>query len=91
MYEGESDSGPSTTREEKRAGSAPTSKAKRPLGDQKDFKKKRRKLPELTLPEEGEEKVDDAEIEWLEYMMRKEKNKAQPDDLDDGLDGRSRT
>lgn len=52
-------------------------------------KEKKKKLPELTLPEEsvgGD--VEDREIEWLEYMLRKEKGKSNDeDDLDDGLDG----
>lgn len=52
-------------------------------------KEKKKKLPELTLPEEsvgGD--VEDREIEWLEYMLRKEKGKSKDeDDLDDGLDG----
>lgn len=51
-------------------------------------KEKKKKLPELTLPEEsvgGD--VEDREIEWLEYMLRKEKGKSKDeDDLDDGLD-----
>lgn len=51
-------------------------------------KEKKKKLPELTLPEEsvgGD--VEDREIEWLEYMLRKEKGKSNDeDDLDDGLD-----
>jgi hypothetical protein len=41
------------------------------------------KRRELTLPgEDGD--VEDEEIAWLEYMLKKEKK---GDDLDDGLDG----
>lgn len=33
--------------------------------------------------------LEDREIEWLEYMLRKEKGKSKgEDDLDDGLDGK---
>lgn len=52
-------------------------------------KEKKKKLPELTLPEESVDgDVEDREIEWLEYMLRKERGKSKDeDDLDDGLDG----
>ena len=86
MYEGESDSGPSTARQERRAGPAPTTSTP---SQKNDSNAKSRKQPEITLPDGKAETVDDAEIEWLEYMVKKEKNKAQPDDLDDGLDGES--
>jgi len=49
--------------------------------------KKKRKLPELTLPGAKDEDVEDQEIEWLEWMLKKEKAKGKEDDLDDGLDG----
>ena len=55
--------------------------------EEEEKPKKKRKLPELTLPGAKEDDVEDQEIEWLEYMLRKEKEKAKDDDLDDGLDG----
>ncbi|KAK1925706.1 osmoregulation-related protein [Papiliotrema laurentii] len=54
--------------------------------EEEEKPKKKRKLPELTLPGAKEDDVEDQEIEWLEYMLRKEKEKAKDDDLDDGLD-----
>lgn len=50
-------------------------------------KKKKKKLPELTLPGAAEDDVEDQEIEWLEWMLKKEKEKGKDDDLSDGLDG----
>ena len=48
---------------------------------------KRQKLPELKLPKNARVgDAEDGEIEWLEYMLRKEKN----DGLEDGLDGELR-
>lgn len=52
--------------------------------------KKKRK--EITLPDEVDSDTENAEIEWLEYMLRKDtkgKGKAveEGDDLEDGLDG----
>lgn len=50
---------------------------------------KRQKLPELKLPKSSRiGDAEDGEIEWLEYMLRKEKKKDE-DGLEDGLDGRS--
>jgi nucleolar MIF4G domain-containing protein 1 len=51
--------------------------------------KKKRKLPELTLPGPKEDDVEDQEIEWLEWMLKKEKDKGKDDELSDGLDGES--
>lgn len=51
---------------------------------------KKKKKRELTLPGTSSKAGDaeDGEIEWLEYMLRKEKGKGkEEDDLDDGLDG----
>ena len=49
--------------------------------------KKRKRLPELTLPGTTSGDAEDGEIEWLEYALRKEKGKSKDDELDDGLDG----
>ncbi|WVQ82506.1 hypothetical protein IAT38_004635 [Cryptococcus sp. DSM 104549] len=59
---------------------------------EKPEKKKKKKLPELRLPDEvpgGD--AEDKEIEWLEFMLRKEKNKGkgkgdEEEIDDDGLD-----
>ncbi|OXG77281.1 MIF4G/MA4 domain-containing protein [Cryptococcus neoformans A2-102-5] len=90
---------PSDEDEEQEEGEAeqPPLKKSKPSKDQpasssgksnSEKKEKKKKLPELTLPEEsvgGD--LEDREIEWLEYMLRKEKGKSKgEDDLDDGLD-----
>lgn len=92
---------PSDEDEEQEEGEAeqPPLKKSKPSKDQpasssgksnSEKKEKKKKLPELTLPEEsvgGD--LEDREIEWLEYMLRKEKGKSKDeDDLDDGLDGK---
>lgn len=52
----------------------------------------KKKKSELRLPQETAGDAEDGEIEWLEYMLKKEKNKASDEDaLDDGLDGESCT
>ena len=43
--------------------------------DDMDEPKRKRKLPELTLPGAKEDDVEDQEIEWLEWMLKKEKEK----------------
>ncbi len=55
-------------------------------------KKKRKSLPEIALPSNAIVDAEDEEIEWLEWVLKKEKKgkgKAMQDDveLDDGLDG----
>ncbi|WVQ97462.1 hypothetical protein IAU59_004575 [Kwoniella sp. CBS 9459] len=47
-------------------------------------KEKKKKLPELRLPGEVEGDAEDQEIEWLEWMLKKEKGKGKEVD-DDGL------
>lgn len=53
-------------------------------------KEKKKKFLELIFFEEsvgGD--LEDREIEWLEYMLRKEKGKFKgEDDFDDGFDGK---
>ncbi|KAI9638207.1 putative osmoregulation-related protein [Dioszegia hungarica] len=44
---------------------------------------KKRKRPELSLPGKSSKDAEDGEIEWLEYMLRKEKGN---EELEDGLD-----
>lgn len=52
--------------------------------------KKKSKLPEISLPKAKAGDQEDGEIEWLEYMLRKEKGKGkQEEGSDDGLDGMS--
>ncbi|ODN78032.1 hypothetical protein L202_05115 [Cryptococcus amylolentus CBS 6039] len=71
----------------KKAKTAPppaSSKGKEKEGEKKEKKKK---LPELTLPgTDTNNDVEDKEIEWLEYMLKKEKKPKDEDDLEDGLD-----
>jgi len=57
--------------------------------------KKRKRLPGLALPSAGNDDAEDEEIEWLEWVLKKErtkgKAKAVDDDgmqLADGLDGK---
>lgn len=63
---------------------------RQPAGAEKqpDQKKevKRKEKKELVLPEADGGHVEDREIEWLEYMLKKEKAKAKEEDSD-GLDG----
>ncbi|WWD17639.1 hypothetical protein CI109_102080 [Kwoniella shandongensis] len=47
--------------------------------------KKKKKLPELRLPEQAVDETEEQEIEWLEWMLKKEKGKGKEED-DDGLD-----
>ena len=91
-YEGESDSGPSNHRAQTRVGPPPSKINKRAAPETKDANPKKRKLPQLTLPGAQEESRDDAEIEWLEYMLKREKKKEEEDEtLEDGLDGERTT
>nr|XP_018267412.1 MIF4G/MA4 domain-containing protein [Kwoniella dejecticola CBS 10117]OBR89570.1 MIF4G/MA4 domain-containing protein [Kwoniella dejecticola CBS 10117] len=53
--------------------------------DEEPPKKKKKKLPELRLPDEMVDDAEDQEIEWLEYILKKEKGKGKEVD-DDGLD-----
>lgn len=54
--------------------------------------KKKKKKSELRLPQDNAADAEDGEIEWLEYMLKKEKKKVSDEDgLDDGLDGETRT
>ena len=79
----EEDSSPPPPISKKKAG-------KRPAVADDEPPKKKKKLPELTLPGESKDDAEEQEIEWLEYMLHKEKSKAKADDdLDDGLDGMS--
>lgn len=54
------------------------------MKEQDEAKDKKKKKKELVLPEENGD-VEDREIEWLEYMLKKEKG--EDADLSDGLDG----
>ena len=52
--------------------------------------KKRKGLPELSLPDAEGSDVEDDEIEWLEWVLKKEKGKTKAEEevlVDDGLDG----
>ncbi|WVF70452.1 hypothetical protein IAT40_005242 [Kwoniella sp. CBS 6097] len=62
-------------------------KASRPSKneDGAEKKQKKKKLPELRLPGEVDGDAEDQEIEWLEWMLKKEKGKGKEED-DDGLD-----
>lgn len=57
------------------------------MADEELPKKKKKK--ELTLPGKKSGDAEDGEIEWLEYMLRKEKGKKDDELTDDGLDGES--
>ncbi|ORY29367.1 hypothetical protein BCR39DRAFT_532516 [Naematelia encephala] len=59
-------------------------KGKRPAVEEEPPKKKKKK--EITLPGQGEEDAEAGEIEWLEYMLKKEAQKGADDVLNDGLD-----
>ncbi|KAK6905960.1 hypothetical protein I203_106795 [Kwoniella mangroviensis CBS 8507] len=64
----------------------PAKKAKtKPTKDEEVRTKKKKKLPELRLPDEMVGDQEDQEIEWLEYILKKEKGKGKEID-DDGLD-----
>jgi nucleolar MIF4G domain-containing protein 1 len=78
-------------------GDMPTSlpksaKRKLPLSETLDHTKpakREKKQLELTLPSLAKADAEDDEIEWLEWMLKKEKEKAAADGdvLSDGLDG----
>lgn len=57
------------------------------MEDKAESKKQKKPKKELVLPEDDGD-VEDREIEWLEYMLKKEK--AGDGDLSDGLDGELR-
>ncbi|WWC86492.1 uncharacterized protein L201_001369 [Kwoniella dendrophila CBS 6074] len=61
------------------------SKTKTKLNEEELPKKKKKKLPELRLPDQMVGDTEDQEIEWLEYILKKEKGKGKEVD-DDGLD-----
>ncbi|WVW82576.1 hypothetical protein I302_104587 [Kwoniella bestiolae CBS 10118] len=75
--------------EEEEPAPRPIKKAKiKPTTKEEEVpKKKKKKLPELRLPDElaAEGDAEDQEIEWLEYILKKEKGKGKEVD-DDGLD-----
>jgi len=59
--------------------------------------KKRKRLPGLALPSAGNDDAEDEEIEWLEWVLKKERTKAKGKtkavdndgmELADGLDGK---
>ena len=54
------------------------------MKDKTAAKKQKNSKRELVLPEDDGD-VEDREIEWLEYMLKKEKGG--DGDLSDGLDG----
>lgn len=77
------------TRPQRPESIASTSKRRLDAGPPAPIKKKRK---EITLPDQMDSDVEDAEIEWLEYMLKKDKkgkSKAteEEDGLEDGLDG----
>ena len=41
------------------------------------------------MPKSKDEDAENDEIEWLEYMLKKEKGKGKAEDLEDGLNGAS--
>ncbi|WWC66159.1 uncharacterized protein I206_100060 [Kwoniella pini CBS 10737] len=53
--------------------------------DEEQPEKKKKKLPELRLPDEMVDDAEDQEIEWLEYILKKEQGKGKEVD-DDGLE-----
>lgn len=57
------------------------------MKDKAEAKKQKKSKKELVLPEDDGD-VEDREIEWLEYMLKKEKGG--DGDLSDGLDGEIR-
>lgn len=54
------------------------------MKDKAEAKKQKKSKKELVLPEDDGD-VEDREIEWLEYMLKKEKSG--DGDLSDGLEG----
>jgi hypothetical protein len=68
-------------------------KGKRPMREEEeetevqDPPKKTKKRKEITLPGASTIDAEDQEIEWLEWMLQKEKAKNKDEVFDDGLDG----
>lgn len=66
----------------------PVEQTQKPKVEKQGPPKEKKKKQELSLPDQDGGAVEDREIEWLEYMLKKEKGKEEDSD---GLDGACNT